>query len=511
MSGSDLTARSAVELRALIGRRALSPLELVDACIARIEALNPAVNALAATDFERARSAARAAEAAVMRGDALGLLHGLPLGVKDLQDTAGLLTTSGNIGRRHHVPAHDNALVARLRAAGAIVLAKTNVPDMGAGGNTRNPVWGATGNPFNPNLNAGGSSGGSAAALALDMLPLATGSDTGGSLRIPAALCGVVGLRPSPGLVANDARPLGWSVISVLGPMARDVADTRLLLRASAGLDARDPLSCVQADLDQPPAEVDLSRLRIGWTEDFGCCAVDPMVRRVFRDRIDALQRLGAQCRPLHLDLADGHRVFDVLRAESFYAAYAQTLASAPQTLAPHVRANVELAGRMTLGDRTWAHLAQTRIARDFAQAFGEVDLIVAPVSPVTPFAWTQLYAAEVDGQPMANYYHWLALTYLSTLATNPSLSLPCGVDDAGMPFGLQLIAPLRGDAWLLSAAQALEQAWAGQPGLCRPRPEVAALLDPRRAPQPALRSIVTHLPAQGGAGGDGVQTATAV
>ena len=302
MSAADaVTALGAVALRALIGRRALSPLELMDACIARIEALNPAVNALAATDFERARTAARAAEAAVMRGDELGLLHGLPLGVKDLQDTAGLLTTGGNIGRRNHVPVRDNALVARLRSAGAIVLAKTNVPDMGAGANTRNPVWGATGNPFNPNLNAGGSSGGSAAALALDMLPLATGSDTGGSLRIPAALCGVVGLRPSPGLVANDARPLGWSVISVLGPMARDVADTRLLLRASAGLDSRDPLSCVQPDLDQPPAAVDLSRLRIGFTEDFGCCAVDPMVRRVFRDRIEGLQRLGAQCRPLTL------------------------------------------------------------------------------------------------------------------------------------------------------------------------------------------------------------------
>jgi Asp-tRNA(Asn)/Glu-tRNA(Gln) amidotransferase A subunit family amidase len=160
-----------------------------------------------------------------MRGDALGPLHGLPLDVKDLQDTAGLLSTSGTVSRRNHVPTHDNALVARLRLAGAIVTAKTNVPDMGAGANTRNPVWGATGNPFDPALNAGGSSGGSAAALAVDMLPLATGSDTGGSLRIPAALCGVVGLRPSPGVVANDARPLGWSVISVLGPRARDVAD----------------------------------------------------------------------------------------------------------------------------------------------------------------------------------------------------------------------------------------------------------------------------------------------
>ena len=220
-SASDLTGLSAIALRRLIGARQLSPVELLDACIARIEALNPFVNAICATDFERARAAARAAEAEVMRGEPLPLLHGLPLGVKDLQDTAGLRTTYGNIGFRDHLPLADNGLVARLKRAGAIVTAKTNVPDMGAGANTRNPVWGATGNPFNPALNAGGSSGGSAAALAVDMLPLCTGSDTGGSLRIPAALCGVVGLRPSPGLVANDSRPLGWSVISVHCPVPR--------------------------------------------------------------------------------------------------------------------------------------------------------------------------------------------------------------------------------------------------------------------------------------------------
>lgn len=490
-AGQELTALDAVEMRALIGRRAVSPVELMDACIARIERLNPAVNAIAATDFQRACAAARSAEAAVMRGDPLGPLHGLPLAVKDLQDTAGLLTTSGNIGRRHHVPARDNALVARLRAAGAIVVAKTNVPDMGAGANTRNPVWGATGNPFDPKLNAGGSSGGSAAALALDMVPLATGSDTGGSLRIPAALCGVVGLRPSPGLVANDARALGWSVISVLGPMARKVADTRLLLRASAGVDGRDPLSCEQSDLHASPAEVDPSRLRIGYSEDFGCCAVDPMIRRTFRSRITALERLGAACRPLAPELREAHRVFDILRAESFYAAFADVLRSAPETLASHVRANVEMAGRMSLGDRAWAHLAQTRISRSFAEAFAELDLIVAPVSPVTPFPWTQLHAEQIDGEAMENYYRWLSLTYVTTLATNPALALPCGRDEAGMPFGLQLIGALRGDAALLSMAEALERAWQADPVLCRPRPDVAALHRPR----PELRSIVTHPP----------------
>ena len=235
----SLVERSAVELRGLIGEKKISPRELMQACIDQIETYNPAVNAICATDYERALATAREAEAQVMRGEPLPALHGLPLGVKDLQPTAGLLTTSGNVRLRGHVPDKDVSYVARLRQAGAIVTAKTNVPDMGAGANTRNPVWGATGNPFNPLLNAGGSSGGSAAALATDMLPICTGSDTGGSLRIPAALCGIVGLRPSPGMVANSARPLGWSAISVLGPMARDVSDTALLMSAMGGGRAR--------------------------------------------------------------------------------------------------------------------------------------------------------------------------------------------------------------------------------------------------------------------------------
>jgi len=496
-----LPERSAVELRGLIGSRQLSPVELMDACIARIEALNPAVNAIAATDFERARDSARAAEADVMRGAALGPLHGLPLGVKDLQDTAGLLTTHGNVGLRGNVPAQDNGLVARLRAAGAIVTAKTNVPDMGAGANTRNPVWGATGNPFDPALNAGGSSGGSAAALAVDMLPIATGSDTGGSLRIPAALCGVVGMRPSPGLVANDARPLGWSVISVLGPMGRNVSDTALQLAAGVGFDARDPLSYAEHSASfWPVATADLSTLRVGTTEDFGLCIVDPEIRRVFRDRVEAIRPWVASCEPVELKLGDADRAFDTLRAESFVAAFADAYRSAPETLGPNVRANVEMAAAITLADRAWAHLEQTRIARHFARAFERFDVIIAPTTPVTPFPWTELYAGRIDGQAMRNYYHWLGLTYVVTLATNPALSLPCGRDEHGMPFGLQLIGRLRGDAALLAAAQALERAFDATPALRRPRPDLESL----RTPRPELKSIVTHPPVASGSSTSG-------
>jgi amidase len=487
-----LVEKSAVELRALIRSKELSPVELMDACIARIEALNPHINAVTATDFERARATAKQAEAQVMQQAELPLLHGLPMGVKDLQETAGLLTTYGNVGLRGNVPKADNSYVAKLKQAGAIVTAKTNVPDMGAGANSRNPVWGATGNPFNPALNAGGSSGGSAAALAVDMFPICTGSDTGGSLRIPAALCGIVGLRPSPGAVANDTRALGWSAISVLGPMARSVDDAALMMAASLGADPMDPLSY---DLSPGPfwplPEVDVSQLRIGYTEDFDLCHVDPGIREEFRKRINAIKPLVKRCEPVSFEVAHAHRTFDVLRAESFFAAFGDPVKNPPDTLGPNVRANLAIAEQISLGDRAMAHLAQTQLMRQFAKKFQDFDLIIAPNTPLSPFPWTELYAKEVAGHAMNNYYHWLELTYVVTLATNPALALPCGVDLNGMPFGLQLIGELRQDAKLLAMSHALEMALASNKATARPKPDQDRL----RQSSVNLKDIVTHPP----------------
>lgn len=487
-----LVEKSAVELRALIRSKELSPVELMDACIARIEALNPHINAVTATDFERARATAKQAEAQVMQQAELPLLHGLPMGVKDLQETAGLLTTYGNVGLRGNVPKADNSYVAKLKQAGAIVTAKTNVPDMGAGANSRNPVWGATGNPFNPALNAGGSSGGSAAALAVDMFPICTGSDTGGSLRIPSALCGIVGLRPSPGAVANDTRALGWSAISVLGPMARSVDDTALMMAASLGADPMDPLSY---DLSPGPfwplPEVDVSQLRIGYTEDFDLCHVDPGIREEFRKRINAIKPLVKRCEPVSFEVAHAHRTFDVLRAESFFAAFGDPVKNPPDTLGPNVRANLAIAEQISLGDRAMAHLAQTQLMRQFAKKFQDFDLIIAPNTPLPPFPWTELYAKEVAGHAMNNYYHWLELTYVVTLATNPALALPCGVDLNGMPFGLQLIGELRQDAKLLAMSHALEMALASNKATARPKPDQDRL----RQSSVNLKDIVTHPP----------------
>ena len=229
MSTRELLALSSVELRRRIGTKEISPVELLEACLRRIEEINPAINAVTAMCVARARKEAKAAEAAVRRGEDLPLLHGLPAGIKDLEETKDLLTTYGSPLYRDYVPNYDNVMVGRVRAAGAVVVGKTNVPEFGAGSNSRNPVWGATGNPFNPMLNAGGSSGGSAAALATDMLPVCTGSDTGGSLRNPAAFCGVVGFRPSPGMVAVERRAMGWTptLRSVAGNAARLLEEWR--------------------------------------------------------------------------------------------------------------------------------------------------------------------------------------------------------------------------------------------------------------------------------------------
>ncbi|WP_241291057.1 amidase [Burkholderia stabilis] len=492
MNLHSLNSLSAVDARRLIAGRQISPVELLDACIAQMERVNPHVNALAATRFDLARSEARAAEQAVMRGETLGLLHGLPLGVKDLEETAGMLTTYGSPHFRNNVPSHDNALVARLRAAGAILTAKTNTPEMGAGANTRNAVWGATGNPFAAELNAGGSSGGSAVALATDMLPVCTGSDTGGSLRIPAALCGVVGFRPSPGLVPSDTRLLGWSPLTVAGPMGRTVADTRLQLAAMVGLHRGEPLG-IECDsrsiLDAQG--IDPSTLRVGYTEDFGACDVSNDTRQTFRAKIAALSHHVGVCEPVNFELGEVDRCFDVIRAQNFIAGLKDIYERDPNLLGQNTRANYEMGLAMSISDVVWAHAEQTRIFRRFQPIFDDYDVIVSPTCSVSPFPWQQASLTEIDGRPLENYYRWLSVTYVVSLVTNPSLSLPAGTDHADMPFGLQFIGPQRSDRRVLDIAQALEEVFARDESLKRPAPDIARLM----ASHAALKSIVTDPP----------------
>jgi Asp-tRNA(Asn)/Glu-tRNA(Gln) amidotransferase A subunit family amidase len=357
-------------------------------------------------------------------------------------------------------------------------------------------VWGATGNPFDPMLNAGGSSGGSAVALACDMLPLCSGSDTGGSLRIPAAKCGVVGFRPSPGLAPVERRSLGWTPISVVGPMGRTVADACLLMGAQAALDDCDPLSYpVDGRVFATPEPCDLSSLRVAYTEDFGVSPVDQPIRRVFREKIARMRHVFRSCDEIAFDLfAEADRCFDVIRAANYAARYREAYENDPNSLGPNVRANYEIAAGMTMADVAWAHVEQTRMFRRFQHTFRAYDLVLAPTTPVSPFPWSQLYLAEMDGKPLRNYYHWLSLTYVVTLVTNPAISLPCGVDHKGMPFGLQIVGPFRADRTVLSAAHAMEQAFAASPDLKRPVPNLKRLQEPVSA----LKSIVTHPPKAG-------------
>jgi amidase len=321
MEPCDLTA---VEARRLIGTKQLSSSELLESCIGRIEAVDHAVNAMVARDFDRARVAAKAADAAVVRGDVLPALHGLPVGIKDLEPTAGLRTTFGSPLFRDNVPAKDERLTAAIRAAGAIVIGKTNTPEFGAGANTRNAVYGATVNPFDQTKSCAGSSGGSAVALATGMVPICQGSDTGGSLRNPAAFCGVVGFRPTPGLVPTERRLHGWSGLPVVGPMGRTVGDTALLLSGMIGDDAIDPLATTvhgktvrQAGDFSPPAPIDLAGLRVALTPDFGFAPTEQHIASVFAEKTGLFRHVFGRADDATPDCSGTNEAFEVLRALS--------------------------------------------------------------------------------------------------------------------------------------------------------------------------------------------------
>jgi amidase len=482
----DLCDIAATELRRLLADREASPVELVEACLSRIAAINPAVNAVVTLDEEGARTAAALAELAFTRGEVRGPLQGIPVLIKDTQDTAGLRTTYGSPLFANHIPAADQASVARLRAAGAIILGKTNTPEWAAGGNTRNPVHGATGNPFDPMRSAAGSSGGSAVALACGMAPLASGSDTGGSLRNPAAYAGIVGMRPSYGLVASERRLFGWSNLSTDGPMARSVADVALMLSVMASDDARDPLAYTLPDEAirgrrerwSPPSPIDLKGIRVAFTDDFGFAPTERAIRRAFRKRVERLAPSAAERREATPDCAGADDAFAVLRAALFLATHGKTYHERPDMLGPNVRANVEEGLRYSLQDYARAAAVQTRIYRNFQSFFAGCDVIVSPAITLSPRPWAELYPAEIDGEPTKSYFHWLALAYGVTLAGHPALSLPLGLDDSGMPFGLQIVGPRGGDATLLAVAAALETVFAGNPELRRPTPDLARLSD---------------------------------
>lgn len=478
---------SAVAARVLIGAKKLSARELLDSCIRRMDAIDPAVNAMVARDDDKARKDAGAADEATARGDALGPLHGLPIGIKDLENTAGLRTTYGSALYRDFVPKEDQLIVSCVRKAGAIIAGKTNTPEWGAGANTRNAVYGATGNPFDPSKSAAGSSGGSGVVLATNMVPLATGSDTGGSLRNPAAFNGIVGFRPTPGLVPSEKRQLGWSPLPVLGPMARNVPDLCLLLSAMVSDAGSDPLATTihgrtvrrPEDFARPDA-IDLTSLKVALTPDFGFAPTERLIRDTFFDKTKAFSHFFHVAEETTPDCEGTDEVFEILRASNFLAAHLDKVRDTPDMVGPNVRANVEEGLGYSALDVTRAMKQQTVIYQNWQRFFGDYDVILSPAVTLSPRPWTELFPAEIDGKPTRTYFHWLAAAYAVTIVGHPAISLPVGLDRNGMPFGLQIVGPRGGDAKVLAVAAALEAALAGDPLTARPVPDLAKLAKAR-------------------------------
>jgi Asp-tRNA(Asn)/Glu-tRNA(Gln) amidotransferase A subunit family amidase len=475
---SDLCDKTAVELRRLIGRKDVSPVELLDSCIARIEATDSALNAVVTRSFDRAREEAIHAEKAVLNGEELGLLHGLPVGIKDLEATDGIRTTLGSQLYADHVPNKDQGSVANIRAEGGIIIGKTNTPEFGAGANTRNLVFGATGNPFAPEKTCGGSSGGSAVALATGMMPLATGSDYGGSLRTPAGFCGVVGIRPSPGVVAAEGRPVGLLPFSVLGPMGRTVDDAYLLLQAQMGVDPHDPFSTApDMDLFAPLEAADLGSIKAMITPDLGSAPMSKSYRSIFAERVGVFSGHFAATLDSDPDFTDGDNSFEVLRGVNFVAAHGERVRQHRNKLSPNVVDNVDRGLAYNLEDVAIAHLQQSRIARNWLDLFNEVDVVICPATATTPFDHSQWSVKEIDDIEMPTYMRWLAITYMPTMALASAVVLPCGLDDQKMPFGIQILGAPGNDRFVIEVAKALEAVLANHPITQRPKPNLDRLL----------------------------------
>jgi amidase len=441
---TELWRLSAVEIVALLKKGEVAPAELIDAAAARIEAVDGAVNALPIRCFERARGLAESARGRVP-------LYGLPVAIKDSMDVAGVRSTQGSPIFADHVPARSDIQVERLEAKGALVVARSNAPEFAAGANTFNEVFGATLNPFDTRMTCGGSSGGSAVALATGMVWLANGSDLGGSLRIPASFCSVVGFRPSPGVVAQGPSAIAFDDLAVSGPMARDVGDIMLMLEAMSGEDVRDPLS-IALPRREPP-----SKLRAGWSPDLGFLPVDPEVRAICAAAAERLTELGAEVEETGPDLSGARETFHTLRALRFAAAKKDLLLEHRARLKPEVVWNIEQGLKLTADEVGRAMRERAALYQRVAAFFETHDLLLSPVVMVPPFPVEQRWVEECAGVRFDNYVDWLGHTYAITLTRCPALSLPCGFTRAGLPVGLQIVGPPMSDWALLEVARRFE------------------------------------------------------
>ncbi len=459
MSTADLCLQPATTIARLIREREVSAVEVLEAHLARIEAINPLVNAIVTLDIEGAHARARAIDAALKQGDDPGPLAGLPVAHKDLAETKGMRTTYGSPIFADFVPDFDALIVARLKAAGAVTIGKTNTPEFGAGSQTFNPVFGATRNPYDLSKTCGGSSGGAAVALACGMIPIADGSDLGGSLRNPAGYCNVVGFRPSPGRVPVWPDPTPYLPFAIDGPMARTVADIALILQAIAGPDLRAPLSISEpAQIFAQPLTADLRGARIAWSADLGGLPVDPRVSEVLAGQREVFARIGCVVEDATPDLADADEIFYVMRALRYELTLGELLDRERSRIKETVVWNIE-AGRALTGPQVGRamrlHAALLERLYTFMQTY---DYIVAPVSQVPPFPIEQQYVTEINGIKMQNYIEWMRSCYYISVCNLPAISVPAGFTRDGLPVGIQIIGRPRADLSVLQLAHTYEQ-----------------------------------------------------
>ncbi len=454
----DSTARAMAEA---VRRREISARELLELHLTRIAERNPELTAIVSLDEERARTGAAEADAATARGDELGPLHGLPFAFKDTHDVAGWRTTYGSPLFADHVPDTDDLVVARIRAAGAVPIGRTNVPEFAAGSHTFNPVFGTTRNPVDPTRSAGGSSGGAACALRAGMVPLADGSDMGGSLRNPASFCGVVGLRPSLGRVPSWPTDNLWETTGTSGPLARDVGDVALLLSVIAGPDPRVPTALADpGSTFAPPISSELRGLRVAVTTDLGgLLEVDREVAAVVEGAGARLAGAGAHVETAHPDLAEAEDTFRTLRAWLFQAGFGELLAAHPDEIKQSLADNIRAGEGLTGADIARAYAGRTALAERMRRFFESYDVLVLPTSQVPPFPADQEYPASINGRPMATYLDWMRSCYVITVTGCPAISVPAGTTGDGLPVGVQIVAPFGADRRLLEVAAAFEAA----------------------------------------------------
>jgi len=454
----------------------VTPLDLLDVLEQRIAEVDGKVNALPTLCFDRARSRAR--ELMKKPAGKRGLLAGLPIPIKDLTAVEGVRTTQGSPIYKDTIPARSDIVVEHLEDHGALIYAKSNTPEFGAGANTFNEVFGATLNPWDTSKSAAGSSGGAAVALATGMAWLAHGTDMGGSLRNPASFCGIVGMRPSIGRVAHSPAFKIDRNLTVHGPMARNVEDLALLLDAMSGEHPADPLSLPVL----PASFLSAARSgnkpkRIAYSPDLGITPVDPEVAAITRKAALRFAEAGAVVEEAHPDLREAHECFHVLRAFDFALTKAALLRTKRDQLKPEVIWNIEEGFKLTVEQLERAEAQRVALTLRTLEFFKTYDLLLTPATIVAPFPVEDRYVAECAGKKFDNYVEWLGIVYAITLACCPALSLPCGFTASGLPVGLQMVAAPRGEARLLAGAKLLEDIL----GVRDTTP-----IDPRAASRPA-------------------------